>query len=139
MALMNKRKKKKRPRQPTLEEFLTFKPLRKEFEYIEDEDGLIHITVPKFQKDLGKTFCKTIKKQPTFTADMDAIGSIVWKYSDGDHTVADIEEELKKTFPDEAEKTGQNSLQQRLIAFLQQMSQLDYITLLIPQHLDESL
>ena len=130
---MNKRKKKTRPRQPTLEEFLTFKPLRKEFEYNEDEDGLIHITVPKFQKDLGKSFCKTIKKQATFTAHMDAIGSIVWKHSDGHHTVAEIEEELKKAFPDEAEKTGQNSLQQRLIAFLQQMSQLDYITLLIPR------
>jgi hypothetical protein len=52
---------------------------------------------------------------------MDKMGSIVWKQCDGKNTVQDILDVLKEEFGDE------EKLDQRLILFLQQMKNLNYI------------
>jgi hypothetical protein len=56
-----------------------------------------------------------------FTASLDKIGSFVWKQCDGRHTVKEILYNLEKEFP------GEENLEQRLILFLNQMKNLNYL------------
>jgi hypothetical protein len=106
---------------PTVDEFLQYKPIRQAYEWTEDKEGHVSIKVPKFTSNLGKTFCKLIRKNQIFEANMDDIGSVVWKMSTGKHTVKDILRELEKHHKDEKD------LDQRLFLFLQQMKSLNYI------------
>jgi len=112
---------KEKYRKPTVEEFLVLKPCRSEYEWHTDDQGLVHIVVPKFQSGVGKKFCKVVRKKDSFTADMDKIGSFIWKRCDGVKTVKEILDELTAEFSD------QQQLDQRLFLFLQQMNQLNYI------------
>jgi len=121
--LLRRKDKKIKPRLPTVEEFLQYRPKKAEFEWSTNEEGLVEIKVPKFKGNLGKSFCKLIRKGDNFIANMDRIGSIVWKNSDGRNTVKDILEILRKEFPKE------ENLDQRLFLFLQQMQSLNYINL----------
>jgi hypothetical protein len=111
----------KNKRLPTTEEFLQFIPKRLDFEWSTTEDNLVQISVPKFTSNLGKTFCQIIKKNDMFTANLDKIGSFVWKNCDGKHSVKEILHKLEKVFPDE------KNLQQRLFLFLNQMKNLNYL------------
>ena len=112
---------KKQKRKPTRDEFLSYIPKRAEYEWTVDEKGLVHIQVPKFQSDIGKRFCRAIRRENTFTADMDELGSMVWKHCDGNHSVKDILEILKDHFGEE------ENLDQRLFLFIQQMNNLNYL------------
>lgn len=118
--MLNKNKKQEKC-QPTLEEFLQFRPKRLDFEWSENDEGLVEIKVPKFKSNFGKSFCKLFRKDPTFFAKMDKIGSLVWKNSDGKQTLKEILEKLKKEFPDE------EKIEDRLFYFLYQMHNLNYI------------
>ena len=121
MLRRNKDKVITKPRLPTLEEMLQYKPKRLDFEWTTNKDNLVQITVPKFQRNIGKTLCKVIKKDDTFTANMDKLGSLVWKNADGNHTVKEILDILKKEFPKE------KNIDNRLFLFIQQMIGLNYI------------
>jgi hypothetical protein len=112
---------KKRDKLPTTEEFLQFKPKRLEFRWFIDKDGLVRIIVKKFESKIGKTLCKTVKKDNTFTANMDKIGSLIWKCCDGNTTVKKILEAVKNEFPKE------EKLDQRLFLFIIQMKNLGYL------------
>ena len=98
-----------------------YKPKKADFPWKTNEEGLVEITVPKFYSNMGKSFCKIIKKDNTFNAKMDKIGSIVWKNCDGKTTVKKILETLEKEYPDEKD------IDQRLYLFIQQMGHLGYI------------
>ena len=117
------RKNKRKSRLLTVEEMLLFIPKRVDYEWSTNDEGLVEIKVPKFTSNFGKSFCKVIKKDNKFTANMDKIGSIVWKNCDGRNSVKDILELLKKEFP------KQGNIDQRLFLFLQQMYSLHYIEL----------
>jgi hypothetical protein len=106
---------------PTMEYFLSLKPKRREFKWIEDEDGLIRLNVPKFKSNIGKNLCKLVKRNQYFVANMDKLGSIVWKNCDGKKAISEILKIIKNDFPNE------ENIEQRLILFLQQMKNLDYI------------
>ena len=115
------RKNKQKPRLPTVEEFLEYKPLHQDFKWEENKEGLVTIQVPKFERKIGKSFCKLIKKDQNFTANLEKIGSVVWKNCDGKKTVKQILNILKKEFPKE------ENIDQRLFLFLQQMHSLNYL------------
>ena len=119
---MLRKNKKAKHRLPTEEEFLEFIPVRNDFKWDEDKDGLVKIIVPKFNTKLGKSFCKTIKKDQHFTAKMDSLGSFVWKNCDGKKTVKDILKIVEKNFSKE------ENLKNRFILFLQQIQNLNYIS-----------
>ena len=106
---------------PTLDEFLRFKPKRSDFEWYTNEENLVRIKVPKFKGNIGKSFCRLIKKDNTFIANLDKLGSLVWKNCDGKNSVEQILKIIKKEYSD------QEDLDQRLFLFLQQMRGLDYI------------
>ena len=120
MLIKNKEKQEKY-RLPTVEEFLQYRPRRLDFEWSTNAGGLVEMTVPKFKGNLGKSFCKVIRKENMFTANMDRLGSLVWKNCDGGRTVGQILEIVKKEFPEE------KNADQRLFSFIQQMGSLNYI------------
>lgn len=120
--MLRKNKPKKR-RLPTVDEFLMFIPKRAELEWSTNKEGLVEIKTPKFNSRFGKSFCKVIKKDNTFTANMDKLGSLVWKNCDGRKSGGEILKLLEKEFPKE------ENLTQRLILFIQQMHSLNYINL----------
>ena len=119
--MLRKKNKQPQPRLPTVDEFLEFIPRRLDFEWKTKEDGLVTMKVPKFTSNFGKYFCKIIKKDNMFDANLDKLGSIVWKNSDGLNTVKQILEILKTEFPDE------KNIDQRLFVYLQQMKNLGYL------------
>ncbi|PNX47189.1 MAG: pyrroloquinoline quinone biosynthesis protein PqqD [Thermoplasmata archaeon M11B2D] len=106
---------------PTVEEFLTYVPKRGDFPWSETDEGLVIITVPKFNGKLGKSFCKVLRRQNTFDANLDSLGSCIWKHCDGVKTVKEILETITKEFPFE------KNIDQRLFLFLQQLRALNYI------------
>ena len=118
---MLRKNKEKQPRLPTAEEFLQYRPRRLDFEWSEKADGLVELKVPKFKSNFGNSFCKFIRKDNEFAANMDKLGSLVWKNCDGRKTVKDILNLLEKEFPDE------KNIDQRLFLFIQQMGSLNYI------------
>ena len=116
---MNKTREKPRPL--TVEDMLSFIPEKAEYEWETDEQGLVHIKVPKFEGKLGTTLCRVLQKDEMFTANLDVVGSFVWKQCDGRTSVKEILDRLQKKFPDE------EHIDQRLFLFLRQMRQLRYL------------
>jgi len=98
-------------------------PKRTNIEWKKNADGLVELNVPKFKSNFGKSFCKTIRKDDTFPAKMDKIGTIVWENCDGSKTVKDLLKILEKKYPKEKD------IDQRLFLFLRQMHSLNYIRL----------
>lgn len=80
------------------------------------------LTVPKFTGKVGKSFCKVLRRENTFEAHLDKLGSAIWNHCDGTKLVKDILAEMTVLFPDE------KNLDQRLFLFLQQLKALNYIT-----------
>lgn len=119
--LKKNKPEKQTPTLPTVEEFLTYRPKRADMKWELKDDGLVEIKVPKFKTDFGKSFCKVIKKDNCFTANLDKLGSIVWQNCDGLKTVEEILHIVEKEFPDEEE------IDQRLFLFLQQLRSLSYL------------
>lgn len=118
---MLRKKNKQQYRPPTVDEFLQFRPKRLDFEWFANEESLVRIKVHKFKSNFGKSLCKVIRKEDTFTANLDNLGSLVWNNCDGRKTVRQILEIIKKEFPKEED------IDQRLFLFLQQMKSLNYI------------
>ena len=106
---------------PTVEEFQLYKPRRVEFPWSTSEEGIVTITVPKFTSNIGKSFCRVLKKENTFEAHLDKLGSAIWKQCDGTNLVKDILAVITKEFPDE------KNIDQRLYLFLQQLRALHYL------------
>ncbi|UCH71659.1 MAG: PqqD family protein [Thermoplasmatales archaeon] len=121
--MLRKRDNKKEKRQslPTAEEFLKRVPKKSNLEWSINSEGFVEIKVPKFTSKFGKSFCKIIRREETFVAKMDKIGTIVWKNCDGKKSVKQILEKLKKEYPNEKE------IDQRLFLFIQQMISLNYL------------
>jgi len=98
-----------------------YTPKRLEFPWSISDHGLVTITVPKFTSNIGKSFCKVLKKENTFEAHLDKLGSAIWKQCDGTNLVKDILAVVTKEFPEE------KNIDQRLFLFLQQLKALCYI------------
>jgi hypothetical protein len=99
-----------------------YTPKRIEFPWSTSDDGLVTITVPKFTGNIGKSFCRVLKKENTFEAHLDKLGSAIWKQCDGTNLVKDILAVVTKEFPDE------KNIDQRLFLFIQQLKVLNYLS-----------
>jgi hypothetical protein len=62
-----------------------------------------------------------LKRDNTFKANLDKLGSTIWKQCEGTKTVKEILDVVTKEFPDE------KNIDQRLFLFLQQLKALSYI------------
>lgn len=118
---MLRKNKKEERRLPTAEEFLQYVPRRSGYEWSKSPEGLVQIKVPKFASNLGKSFCKVVRKDNTFIANMDKMGTIVWENCDGTKTVKEILTLIEKEFP------GEKDIDQRLFLFITQMGSLNYL------------
>jgi hypothetical protein len=78
-----------------------YKPKRGDFPWSTTSDGIVIITVPKFTSNLGQSFCRVLKRKNTFGANLDALGSAIWKHCDGTKPVKEILTVITKEFPDE--------------------------------------
>ena len=87
-----------------------------------DAAGLVTLIVPKFTGKLGKSFCKVLRRENTFEAHLDKLGSAIWNSCDGTRLVKEILAEVTKRFPEE------KNIDQRLFLFLQQLKALNYLT-----------
>jgi hypothetical protein len=99
-----------------------YTPKRIEFPWSTSDDGLVTIMVPKFTSNIGKSFCRVLKKENTFEAHLDKLGSAIWKQCDGTNLVKDILAVVTKEFPDE------KNIDQRLFLFIQQLRVLNYLS-----------
>lgn len=63
-----------------------------------------------------------LRKENTFEAHLDNLGSAIWSSCDGTRLVKDILAEITKQFPEE------KNIDQRLFLFLQQLKALNYLT-----------
>ena len=113
--------KKGKQRLPTVDEFLQYIPQRMDYPWCTTAEGVVQITVPKFTSNIGNKLCKLMKKDSTFTANLDRLGSFVWQHCDGKTKVQTLLELVKKEFPDE------QNIDQRLFLFIQQMGSLNYL------------
>jgi hypothetical protein len=102
---------------------LQLKPVRRDLRWETSEDGCIVLIVPKFRSKVGKRFCRLLGKKETFSAHLDKIGSLVWKECNGDKTVGEILEALKKELPNEKD------LDKRLVYFIYKMRDLGYLSI----------
>jgi hypothetical protein len=107
---------------PTVEEFLSYRPIRSDFPWKTTEEGTVSITIPKFQGRVGQAFVKLLRKDNFFEAHLNPLGSFVWIQCDGRQTVGDILKKVQEKFP------GEKEIDQRLFLFLQQMKALNYLT-----------
>ena len=127
MLRKNKEDKKSKSLPPTEEEFLNFFPIRGNYQWSLNSEGLVEIRVPKFQTKIGKSLCKMVRRDEDLIGKLDKLGSLVWQHCDGSKQVKDILKVVKKEFPDE------ENIDQRLFLFLQQIDQLNYIDLMKKQ------
>ncbi|MBN1860614.1 MAG: PqqD family protein [Candidatus Thermoplasmatota archaeon] len=101
---------------------MTYVPKRGAFPWSTNDTGIVAITVPKFTGKIGQSFCKVLKRQNTFEAHLDQLGSLIWTFCDGTKTVKEILELITKQFPNE------KNIDQRLFLFLQQLKALNYLS-----------
>ncbi len=78
--------------------------------------------MPKFTGKLGQSFCKVLRRENSFEANLDKLGSLIWEQCDGNKTVREILEVITKEFSDE------KNIDQRLFLFLQQLKALNYLS-----------
>ncbi len=101
---------------------LDLKPVRT-FEFVIQDDYKVTLLIPKFRdKILGKYLQPIIKKK-FFKVKLDTLGSFVWLNCDGQTTVRELAEKLKKQFGDAAEPADE-----RVARFIQQLYRGDCIT-----------
>jgi len=95
-------------------------PIR-QTEWFNQED-YVSIKVPKFQGKIGKLLCRLIRREPHIVINLDYLGSFVWKYCDGHHSVEKILSYLITRFDEE-------NLEERLVQFLYDLEKNNLISL----------
>ncbi|MFA4015169.1 MAG: hypothetical protein RUDDFDWM_000242 [Candidatus Fervidibacterota bacterium] len=105
-------------------ELLRLKPLRKEHIFWEeDEEGVVRIKSERVGL-LARIMGLILRITPRRYIQLDEIGSIVWKMCDGEHTVAQISQELMKRY-----KLERREAETSLLTFIQHLLKRRLITL----------
>ncbi len=95
------------------------------FEWETDEETQnIIVLRPKFTSKLAKKIILPFYGQKFFKIKFDALGSMVWKLADGEHTVGQILKAMEEKFTDEED------LANRLSKFIYQLVREKFIQLL---------
>ncbi len=101
------------------------------FEWENDpQTDRVIIVRPKFTSSLAKKIILPFYGQKFFKIKLDALGSLVWRMCDGEHTVGEILKALQEQFTDEEDLT------RRLTLFIHQLVREKFIQLL--QRVDQS-
>ena len=87
------------------------------------DDGMVDVLVPKFKNSFARKYINHRMKSPYIKANLDELGSAVWKKIDGNNKVKDIANSLKHKFGDDVEQ-----LQERLTRYLTQLYNAGFIS-----------
>jgi hypothetical protein len=91
-------------------------------EYEMDEDILVTLQAPRFKSDFMRKWLQPRLKRPYLKVNLDEIGSSVWMLCDGNRTIKDIAEIMKRRFGDKIEPCYE-----RLGLFFQQLEHARFI------------
>jgi hypothetical protein len=98
-------------------------------EWLEKEPGLVTVLRPCLgNSKIGKRMAAVFQFDD-YRIRLDRIGSAVWKLSNGRTSITEIKRQLASLFPEEDEDT----LEERLTAFLHQMNRSRMVTILSPE------
>ncbi|MHB2148882.1 PqqD family protein [Calditrichota bacterium LG25] len=104
--------------------FFQLIPVR-QFEWkIEEESQRVIILRPKYISKWAQKLTKPFTGESFFKIKLDALGSQVWQYCDGAHSVEEILHILQKKFPEEED------LDKRFVLFIKQLYREKFINLL---------
>ena len=96
-------------------------------EFDVDDDGVVTVRMPRFQKEWMIHFFVPRWKSPFIKTTLDRVGSFVWMQCDGTQTVHDIAERMREEFGEDIEP-----VYDRLRLFFQQLGKREYIRLTHP-------
>ena len=81
-----------------------------------DEEGLVHVLIPRFKSKFANQFLLPKKKSSHIKANLDEFGSSAWLLMDGSKNVKRIGEDLVEQFGEEIQPVND-----RLTQFLNQL------------------
>ena len=105
------------------ENYLEKIPVRSEkIGWSSDENGIVALEIEN--KGIVNKICQKLFKKPKISyVHLDKTGSFVWPIIDGEKTILDISEDVKKEFGDEA-----NPLYERLCKYFQILQSYGFVT-----------
>ena len=104
------------------ENYLDKIPVRSDFKWTTDDEGIV--TLESENKGIvNRIFQKLFKKPKVTYIHLDKMGSFVWPKIDGEKSILDISEDVKKEFGDEA-----NPLYERLCKYFEILASYGFVT-----------
>lgn len=100
---------------------------RRKVEFDVDDEQIVTVKLPRFQKRWMLEHLVPRWKSPTINTRLDRIGSFMWLQCDGKRTVHEIAEHMREEFGEDIEP-----VYDRLKLFLQQLGRREYVILTHP-------
>lgn len=93
----------------------------------ESDTGRIIVLRPKYISKWAEKFVMPLLKQKYFRVKLDELGSLVWKYCDGNNSVQELIGILQEHYGE-----SQEQLAERLVKFIMHLQKQKFITLNCP-------
>lgn len=104
------------------ENYLEKIPQKAEINWTSDDDGIVTLEVEN--KGIVNKICQKLLKKPRISyIHLDKMGSFIWPKIDGEKSVLELAEDVKKEFGNDAEP-----LYERLAGFIQSLSNCGFVT-----------
>jgi len=104
------------------EDYLEKVPVKGDFGWTKDDDGIVTLEIEN--KGIVNKICQKLFKKPKISyVHLDKMGSFVWPKINGEKSILDISEDVKKEFGDEA-----NPLYERLCKYFQILQSYGFVT-----------
>jgi hypothetical protein len=100
---------------------LTLVPERTK-DYVLRDDGLVDVIIPRFGDGRVAKVLETLIKRSPILLKLDEVGTLTWHLCDGKHTVAEIGDQMQKTFGQKVEP-----VYDRLALFFKEMEKRELI------------
>ena len=104
------------------ENYLEKIPVKGNFEWKKDDEGIVTLEIEN-KGIVNKIFQKLLKKPKISYIHLDKMGSFVWPIIDGEKTILDISEDVKREFGEDA-----NPLYERLCKYFQILESYGFVT-----------
>ena len=103
------------------ENYLEKIPQKGDFKWTKDDEGIVTLEIEN--KGIFNRICQKLFKKPKISyVHLDKMGSFVWPIIDGEKSILDISEDVKKEFGDEA-----NPLYERLSKYFQILASYGFV------------
>ena len=104
------------------ENYLDKIPQKGDFKWTTEDDGIVTLEIEN--KGIVNRICQKLFKKPKISyVHFDKMGSFVWPKINGEKSILDISEDVKKEFGDEA-----NPLYERLCEYFRRLESYGFVT-----------